>query len=255
VTVSFVPSAGGVGNATLIIETAVCLKANKVTADRSVCIVDLDFQTSHVCDYLDLEPRLQVAEFANAPERLDDHLLDSFKTHHSSDIDIFAAPRSKFPSENMSTKALDALFTMIAQRYDLIFVDFPLTWFGWTAQIIAACDGVVVTGLNTIPNLRQLAETLTLVRVSAPNAKIGIALNRCEKGFFGFVAGRTQVERVLPNEELFFIGNHGEATEGANMGVPMSIGPAARKLRDEFAALAKFCADLQSARLLAKEDA
>jgi pilus assembly protein CpaE len=250
VTVSFVPSAGGVGNTTLIIDSAVCLKTTKPSQHRSVCIVDLDFQTSHVCDYLDVEPRLQIAEFANAPERLDDHLLDSFKTHHSSDIDIFAAPRSKFPSENMSINALDALFTMIAQRYDLILVDLPLTWFSWTARVIGACDGVVISGLNTIPNLRQLAETLTLVRASAPNSKIGIALNRCEKSFFGSVSGRKQVERVLPNEELFFIGNHGEAIEGANMGVPMTLGPAARKIRDEFAGLAKFCAELKSARVV-----
>jgi len=251
VTVAFIPSAGGVGNTTLIIESAICLKTNKISQHRSVCIVDLDFQTSHVCDYLDAEPRLQIAEFANAPERLDEHLLDSFKTHHSGDIDVFAAPRSKFPSENMSINALDALFTMIAKRYDLILVDFPLTWFNWTAQVIAACDGVVVTGLNTIPNLRQLAETLTLVRTSAPSAKIGIAVNRCEKSFFGSVAGGKQVERVLPNEELFFVSNHGEAIEAANMGVPLTLGPTARKMRDEFAGLAKFCADVKSARVLA----
>jgi pilus assembly protein CpaE len=251
VTISFIPSAGGVGNTTLIIESAVCLKTNKASQHRGVCIVDLDFQTSHVCDYLDAEPRLQIAEFANAPERLDEHLLDSFKTHHGSDIDVFAAPRSKFPSEDMDINALDALFTMIAKRYDLILVDFPLPWFNWTAQVIAASDGVVVTGLNTIPNLRQLAETLSLVHASAPSLKIGIALNRCEKSFFGSVAGRKQVERVLPNEELFFIANHGEAIEGANMGVPMTLGPAARKMRDEFAGLAKFCADLKSARVAA----
>jgi pilus assembly protein CpaE len=250
VTVAFVPSAGGVGNTTLIIESAVCLKTNKASQHRSVCVVDLDFQTSHVCDYLDVEPRLQIAEFANAPERLDDHLLDSFKTHHSSDIDVFAAPRSKFPSENMDINALDALFTMIGKRYDLILVDFPVPWFSWTARVIAACDGLVVTGLNTIPSLRQLAETLALVRTSAASANIGIALNRCEKSFFGSVAGRKQVERVLPNEELFFIANHGEAIEGANMGVPMTLGPAARKLRDEFTGLAKFCADVKSARVV-----
>ena len=37
-------------------------------------MVDLDFQTSHLCDYLDSEPRLQIDELSNAPERLDDQL-------------------------------------------------------------------------------------------------------------------------------------------------------------------------------------
>jgi len=167
VTVSFVPSAGGVGNTTLIIECAIYLKKNKATEDRKVCILDLDFQTSHLCDHLDSEARLLIAEFANAPERLDEHLLDSFKTPHNSGVDVFAAPRSKFSSEIMTIAALDAFFSVIAKRYDLILIDFPPIWFSWTGQVIAACDGAIITGLNTIPNLRQISETLTLVRSSA----------------------------------------------------------------------------------------
>ncbi len=250
VTAAFVPSAGGVGNSTLAIESAIYLKANKATQEREICIVDLDFQTSHVCDYLDGEARLHIAEVANAPERLDEHLLDSFTTRHHSGVDVFAAPRSKFPSETMSINALDALFSMIARRYDLIFIDFPLTWFSWTSQVIAASDGAIIIGLSTIPNLRQISETLTLVRGSAAALKIGIALNRCEKSLFGSVAGRKQVERVLPNEELFFIGNHAEAIESVNMGVPMMLGSASRKMRGEFAGLANFCAELKSSRLV-----
>ncbi len=250
VTVSFIPSAGGVGNTTLTVESAIYLKTNKVTQRRNVCIVDLDFQTSHLCDYLDGEARLHIAEFSNAPERLDEHLLDSFKTRHSSGIDVFAAPRSKFASENMSVNALDALFSMIAKRYDLILIDFPLTWFSWTAQVIAACDGAVVTGLNTIPNLRQISETLNVVRSAAAGLKIGIALNRCEMSFFGSLVGRKQVGRVLPTEQLFFIGSHAEASESANMGVPMLLRSPTRRMRDEFGGLASFCSELKSSRVV-----
>src|SRR5260370_34489746 len=46
VAVSFVPSAGGVGNATLAVEVGVSLKTSKPTKDRNICIVDLDFQSS-----------------------------------------------------------------------------------------------------------------------------------------------------------------------------------------------------------------
>jgi pilus assembly protein CpaE len=251
VTVSFAPSAGGVGNTTLIIECAIHLKKNKATEHRKVCIVDLDFQTSHLCDLLDSEARLLIAEFANAPERLDEHLLDSFKTPHSSGVDVFAAPRSKFLSEHMTINALDALFSVIAKRYDLVLIDLPPIWFSWTGQVIAACDGAVITGLNTIPNLRQISETLTLVRASAVALKIAVALNRCEKNVFGSIVGRKQTERVLPDEELFFIANHPEAIEAANMGLPMMLGSPVRKIRDEFSKLANFCAELKPARQIA----
>jgi pilus assembly protein CpaE len=250
VTVAFIPSAGGVGNSTLIVESAIYLQTNKAKQERKICIVDLDFQTSHLCDYLDSEARLQIAEFSNAPDRLDEHLLDSFKTHHKSGIDMFAAPRSKFPSEELNINALDALFSMIAKRYDLVFIDFPVTCFSWTAQVIAACDGAVITGLNTIPNLRQMLETLSFIRTNAGTLQIAIALNRCEKNILGSIPGRKHVERLLPDEKLFFVGNHAEATESANMGVPMLLGPSARKIRDEFSGLADFCAQLKASRLV-----
>ena len=160
----FVPSAGGVGNTTLALETAIYLKTSKQTKQRKICVVDLDFQTSHVCDYLDSEPHLRIEEFSNAPERLDEQLFESFTTRHTSGIDVFAAPRSKFSSDELNIDALDSLFNLIAKHYDLIFIDHPLTWFSWTSQVIAASDGAVITGINTIPCLRQITETLALVR-------------------------------------------------------------------------------------------
>src|ERR1700680_65239 len=70
-TVAFLPSAGGVGNTTLVTEIGVSLKMQKATKDQRICVVDLDFQTSHICDYLDVEPRLQVQEISENPDRLD----------------------------------------------------------------------------------------------------------------------------------------------------------------------------------------
>ena len=136
VTISFVPSAGGVGNSTLILEAAAYLRKDKNNQHRKIGLVDLDFQTSHLCDYLDCEPRLQIDEFSDAPERLDDQLFETFTTHHGSGIDVIAAPRSKFSPDRLNVNALDALFNMITRRYDLVLIDHPLTWFSWTPQVI-----------------------------------------------------------------------------------------------------------------------
>jgi pilus assembly protein CpaE len=247
VTVSFVPSAGGVGNSTLVLEIAAQLKTDKASQQRRICIVDLDFQTSHVCDYLDSEARLQVADLSSAPERLDEHLFESFRTQHDSGLDIFAAPRSKFSWEALNVNALDALFTMIARRYDLVLIDYPLPWFSWTTQIIAASDAAIITGINTIPCLRQVGETLALVRSSgSPSLQIAIAINRCDYTMLGTIARRKHVEMVLRNEQVFFIANRPEAIESANMGQPMMLGASARKLRRDFLPLAKYCAGLKS---------
>ena len=39
--------------------------------EPEVCLIDLDFQSSNVCDYLDIEPRLQIREISADPDRLD----------------------------------------------------------------------------------------------------------------------------------------------------------------------------------------
>lgn len=246
-TISFVPSAGGVGNTTLVVETAAYLKTDKTMRQRKICIVDLDFQTSHVCDYLDSDPHLQIAELSSAPERLDENLFESFRTHHKSGIEIFAAPRSKFSWDSLNINALDALFSMIAARYDLVLIDCPVAWFPWTEQIIAASDAAVITGINTIPCLRQVSETLPSVRASGSAAlRIGIAINRCDYTILGSISRRKHVEMVLRDERLFFIGNFPESIESINMGQPMMLGSPARKLRKDLAPLAAFCAGVQS---------
>jgi pilus assembly protein CpaE len=247
VTIAFVPSAGGVGNSTLAIELAIYLMAHKKPRQRKICIVDLDFQTSHVCDYLDSAPRLLIKDFSADHGRLDEHLLETFTTHHDSGVDVFAAPRSKFPSEDLNIDALDALFNIITKRYDLIFIDHPLNWFSWTPQVVAASDAAVITGTNTIPSLRQISETLAQVRSSGPPAlQIGIVVNRCERTLFGSVVDGKHARQVLQDEQVFFISRLPEAVEAVNMGIPMVRGTSARKLQKKFARLAGFCAEVKS---------
>jgi pilus assembly protein CpaE len=253
VAVSFVPSAGGVGNTTLAVEVGATLKTRKPTKDMNICIVDLDFQTSHVCDCLDIEPRLKMQEIASDPERLDAQLFEIFISRHASGLHVFAAPRSKTDPCNFSIAALDKLFDMISARYQLIIIDLPATWFGWTPAIVSASDGVVVTGVNTIPGLRQTAETLAAVRdaARATTVQIAIAVNRCQRRFWGGIARRHHGERVLGRKNVFYIAEEPMALESVNTGTPMALSRGAGASARDIAALADFCANLKSLRAVA----
>ena len=202
------PSSGGVGNTTIAIESAVQLKKGSAGKQRRVCLVDLDFQASNTCDYLDIEPRLQIHEIVSNPERLDSQLFDMFISRHSSGVHVFAAPRSKFESWQLDVAALDKLFGMIATNYDCILIDLPATWFPWTSHIVTASAGIVVTGLNTIPGLRQIAETLSAIRnTHGFVAEIRVALNRCEYRLLGGVAEATACQERSAGREVIFIMN------------------------------------------------
>jgi pilus assembly protein CpaE len=223
VMVAFVPSAGGVGNSTLVIEVGIQLKTAKRTRGRRICLLDLDFQNSHVCDYLDIEPRMQIHEIAANPDRLDAQLFELFVSHHGSGLDVLAAPRSRDHSSDLDPHTLEALFRMIATRYDLILLDLPVPWFNWTRQLLSAAEVVLVSGLNTIPGLRQVAESLVAVRaVERVPAKVAVVLNRCEHRLLGGFARRHHVKNLLGSEQVFFVREDVEnAVQSVNTGIPM----------------------------------
>jgi pilus assembly protein CpaE len=261
IAVSFVPSAGGVGNTTLALETAIKLKTDKATRERRICIVDLDFQRSHLCDYLDLEPRLKIQEIVDNPDRLDEQLFDIFISRHASGLHIFAAPRGSFDVCELNVSALDALFNMAALRYELILIDLPVTWFAWTDQVVSASDGVVVTGANTIPGLRQTVETLKAVRsarnsvlsrTSAPGTdrQIAVAMNRCQWRFMGGIRHRRHVEAVLGDELVFYVSDEPVALESINTGTPIGLNKSGGAFGKDIAALAAFCGGLKSTRMM-----
>jgi Flp pilus assembly CpaE family ATPase len=223
------------------------LRRGKATADRRICLVDLDFQTSHICDYLDIEPRLHIEEISANPKRLDSQLFEVFVTHHSSGVDVFASPRSKFDTCALDFAALDELFGLISTRYDLILIDFPVNWYSWTPKIIAASSGIIVSGVNSIPGLRQIAEALTTLR--ATNGLFGeirVAINKCERGLFGKVARRQHVESVLPGEQIVYVRNDPTALESINTGMPMALSNSRRSMSKDIGKITAFCAGLTS---------
>ena len=244
---SLVPSAGGVGNAFLAVEIGAWLRSSKLNRTRKICVVDLDLQSSHVCDYLDIEPRLQIQEISTDPERLDDQLFDIFVSRHSSGLHVFAAPRTKFGICDLNILALESLFNMISRRYDLIIIDLPSMWFSWTSQIIARSDAIVVTGLNTVPGLRQIVETVEAVRNSRPlSPQMAIVVNRYESNLLGGVARRHHVEKVLGSEKVFYVRNDPAVVQGINAGTPIVSAHTNRQIAKEIAKLSVFFAEARS---------
>jgi MinD-like ATPase involved in chromosome partitioning or flagellar assembly len=243
--ISFLPCAGGVGNTTIALEVALQIKRSKASRAWKICYFDLDFQTSHVCDLLDIEARLQITEISDQPERLDEQLFELFVSHHSSGLDVFAAPRSKLDPCEIDVEALDSLMDMISEKYDLIIFDLPVAWYAWTASMIKGSNGIVLTGINTIPCLRQIRTTLDAVlAIKTSSAQTAIAINRVSPRLLGGIKRRQHVEAVLAGEKLFYIQEDPYAVERANTGTPASLGGTGGRVK-QFGALASFCAKLR----------
>ena len=250
VVVSFAPSAGGVGNSTLAIETAIHLVRDKSTKDARVALVDLDFQIEPRVRLPRHRPKFQFEEIVAAAERLDDQLLSAFISRHSSGLDVFAASRSRFHTRDLDVEALSALFDRMAHRYAYIIIDLPLSVHSWTIPVLAASKGILVTGLNTIPGLRQIEETLRALRAEALiTGDVRAVINRCDFGFLGKVARADHVARILGEKKRLFVRNARVAIECVNVGTPMTLAYPSDKSVKDIAAISAFCAGLKSAPL------
>src|SRR4029079_11107655 len=97
---TFMPAVGGAGVTTLAIQTALLLLNSGASGRMSTCLVDLDFQHGACCDYLDIEPRLDLKEIEPRPERLDRQLLEIMLSRHASGLEVIAAPNQ--PAEMRS---------------------------------------------------------------------------------------------------------------------------------------------------------
>jgi pilus assembly protein CpaE len=177
---------------------------------------------------------MQIHEIAANPERLDAQLFDLFVSHHSSGLDVLAAPRSRDHPPDLDSQTLEMLFSKISMRYDLILLDLPVPWFNWTRQLLSSAEVVLVSGRNTIPGLREVADSLTAVRaVERVPAKVAVVLNRCEHHLVGGFARRHHVKNLLEGEEVFFVRDDVEsAVQSANTGIPMTQGPRGKVSRD-----------------------
>jgi pilus assembly protein CpaE len=246
IVVSFLPSAGGVGNSTLAIETAIQLVRRKATNDGKIALVDLDLQSSNVCDYLDVAPKFQIGDIIDDPSRLDDQLLEVFASPHSSGVDIFAAPRNRLHVSKAGVEVLSALFERMSHHYAYVVVDLPVSAHVWTIPLLTASEGILVTGVNTIPSLRQAAETVRAIRAERGiNADVRTIINRCESGLFGGVARRDHVDRILGAEQLFYVRNTSMALECVNRGESLTMARPSDKAVKDIAAIADFCMALK----------
>lgn len=221
--VSFLPSKGGVGNTTLALETGVYLASGKKRNASRVAVLDLNFQNSTLADLLDLEPRFDIAEIMDRPERLDSQLIDIFSNKHSTSIDIFASPPSLVPSQNIQPEVIFALLDELGKKYNFVLLDLPNHRHPWLDNVLQGSSAVTVTGEATVPSIKQIANKqkyLDDLGISGESA--AVIVNACQTNLFGRVSRKAEIDRTFAGRRIFYVRRDiASVTEAANTGRPM----------------------------------
>ena len=116
---TFLPAVGGAGVTTLAVQSAmILLNSAGPRAKPSTCLVDLDFQHGAVADYLDLEPRLNLAEIGPRPDRLDRQLLEIMLSYHTSGLAVVAAPNRPAEMRSFDPDVVTRLLDLVSSNFE-----------------------------------------------------------------------------------------------------------------------------------------
>ncbi|MEC9369357.1 MAG: AAA family ATPase [Pseudomonadota bacterium] len=222
---SFMPAGGGVGNTTLAIQTAFLL-ARKWQQYQSTCIIDMDFQSGAIADYLDLEPNLQIEEIVSSPERLDEQMLEVMLSRHKSGIAALATRNSLREYDSACGPLVGQMLDMASAKFDQVVIDLPRVWLPWTEAVMRGSDKVFIVTEMTVPGLRQARRLIDAVKSRCGDeVRASVLVNRYRKSLLGGVNSLRQkdAEAMLgPRLGGFIAEDYRLVREAIDRGVPLS---------------------------------
>lgn len=204
--ICFLPAAGGVGTTTLAIQTAFLL-AQRSQGFSEMCLIDLNFHTGTLVDYLDLQPVLDVGAIAKEPDRLDARLLEVMIARHPTGMAVMAAPRAPTEHLRVNGAVISSILGVVSDNFDHMVLDLPLVWQPWTFDVLQDCDQVHVVTEFTVPAMRKARELVTALeaRFKGGPPEVRIVVNKFRQKLFGAGLRKSDATALLGEPLAAFI--------------------------------------------------
>ena len=221
---TFLPAVGGAGVTTLAVQTAmILLNSGGPRAKPSTCLVDLDFQHGADADYLDLEPRLNLAEIEPRPDRLDRQLLEVMLSYHACGLAVVAAPNRPAEMRSFDPDVVTRLLDLVSSNFEYVVFDMPRTWFSWTDSVLLGSNKLFIVSETTVPGLRHAKQLVAAIRErlgEGPNPQV--IVNRFTQKVFDSGLRRGDLAHTLGDAFLSAIPNdYALVREAIDRGVPL----------------------------------
>lgn len=173
---AFIGAKGGCGSSTICHNIAWTISS---VYQNEVVLADLDLAFGTANMNLDQDPTQGIADAVFSPDRIDDILLDRLLSRCAEHLNLLAAPSTLERTYDFEAHAFSSILETAQKGAPCVIVDIPNQWNGWTKQVLAAADEVIVTAEPELANLRNaknLVDTITEIR---PNDQLPkLVLNR-----------------------------------------------------------------------------
>jgi pilus assembly protein CpaE len=206
-------SKGGCGTSFIATNIAAALNAPTM-------LVDLNLQAGDLPLFLGVEPKYSIADMVENRVRMDDALLTSYVTPHSSKLSLLAAPREADSADDIKPEHVFEALERVRESYDYVVLDPQHTFDSITLAALDQADDIVLVLTLDIPAIRSAQRALEIFdRLGYPRKKVRIVVNRWSKQID---LDLQQVERFLKEKVTGFVtSDYQTAVTSINLGQPL----------------------------------
>ena len=184
---------GGVGTTTIATNLAVLAAERK---PGGVLLIDLDLAFGQVASHLNIQPKQTLVELVRDDAALrDTELFRTYTVHHSSGIQVLAAPTTPGFSLLVGAEQLETIMARASEAYEIVIVDAGALLDERMLAVFSRADTVVVPVLPEIPALN--AVRLLLEQLSETGSMGASTLFVLNNAFARELLRRSDVESAL----------------------------------------------------------
>ncbi|MGI9351715.1 MAG: AAA family ATPase [Rhizobiaceae bacterium] len=161
---AFIGAKGGCGSSTICHNIAWTISS---VYSNEVVLADLDLAFGTANMNLDQDPTQGIADAVFSPDRVDDILMDRLLSKCAEHLSLLAAPSTLERTYDFDSQAFAPILEIVQKSAPCVIADIPNQWNGWTKQVLATADEVIITAEPELANLRNaknLVDTITEIR-------------------------------------------------------------------------------------------
>ncbi|MGH7429630.1 MAG: AAA family ATPase, partial [Candidatus Methylomirabilaceae bacterium] len=199
-----------------------------------IALVDGDLYFGDVATMLDIRPERTIHDLNGA---LDAEIADRFLTHHSSGVEILAAPARSELAEEITPDRFRTILSMLQGLYSYVVVDVTAAALETMLPTLDVADIVLILSTLDVVCLKDVSQVLDMLnKLRYPSHNILLVGNRFDERYS---LNPKDAEKTLNMKFTAVLPRDDRVTIAANRGVPMTLGEPGAPFTRQVVALAK----------------